>query len=642
MKVPFALVALWTVTVCCLQGCQPEQYREEADKAAYGIIDRAQKRALGRTEPFTIEGPADSLRKKLLLDQSLPYAGPASLGTDYLGALAHWPEENYPAKPAEQPPQPPWQKDRPLVLSLADALRVAARNSRGYQTQKEDVFRAALALDLEANQFRNLLFADVESEYSADYSGEDPTRGLANTGTASWERRLKNGALLTAGFAIDLAKLLTLDRSSSLGLFADATITIPLLRGSGRHIVTEPLTQAEREVVYSLYTFVDFRRTLAVRVAGEYLAVLQQLDQVQNSEDNYRRLIASTRRARRLADAGRLPQIQVDQAFQDELRARDRWVTAQQTYARRLDTFKITLGLPTDASVDLDRAELKRLSREAGGGQAGAAATQPVQAASAPATAPAASAPATDTAASAPATVPAADARVELVQPTTEGGGPLEISPEKAVSIALDRRLDLRTVLDQVQDAQRQVVVAADALRAGLTLTGTGQFGARRGVSSAGSDNAQLRPEKGIYTAGLLLDLPLERTAERNAYRNSFIALERATRDAQELEDQVKLEVRDALRGLLQARESYMIQAQAVALALRRVASTDLFLQAGRAQIRDVLEAQEALVSAQNALTAAIVKYRVAELELQRDMGVLEVDEKGNWREYQPDKSDQK
>ena len=97
------------------------------------------------------------------------------------------------------------------------------------------------------------------------------------------------------------------------------------------------------------------------------------------------------------------------------------------------------------------------------------------------------------------------------------------------------------------------------------------------------------------------------------------------------------MEWKNALRTLLQARESYKIQAQAVALARRRVTSTNLFLQAGRAQIRDVLEAQESLVSAQNALTAALVDYRVAELELQRDMGVLAIDEKGLWREYKPD-----
>ena len=80
-----------------------------------------------------------------------------------------------------------------------------------------------------------------------------------------------------------------------------------------------------------------------------------------------------------------------------------------------------------------------------------------------------------------------------------------------------------------------------------------------------------------------------------------------------------------------------MIQAKSVTVARRRVESTTLFLQAGRAEIRDVLEAQEALVSAQNALTASLVDYRVAELELQRDLGVLEVDDQGLWHEYTPE-----
>ncbi len=619
MKVPLRFILLLTLWVCCVTGCHPGDYRRKADKVGYGIIDRAQKQALGQAEPFTIERPADVLRRKLMLDQGLPNAGPASLGTDYLKPIAHWPEKDYPPRPVESSPQAPWQKDRPLTLGLADALQVAARNNRDYQTRKEDFFRTALTLDLEANQFRNLLYGDVESEYTTDYSGEKPVRGLANTGTTSWQRKLKTGTILTAGFAIDLVKLLTFDRSSSLGLYADATITIPLLQGSGRHIVTEPLTQAEREVIYSLHTFARFKRTLAVRVASEYLSVLQQLDQVQNAEDNYRSLITGTRRASHLAEAGQLPQIQVDQALQDELRARDRWVAALQAYARQKDSFKITLGLPTDANIDLDRGELKRLTEEISPPPT----TQPAVATSAPASA------------------PSADTPVTLVHPTREGGGRFEMSDEKAISIALDNRLDLRTAIGRVFDAQRQVVVTADALRAGLTLTAAGQAGTRRTLGSAGQPDAQLRPEKGVYTAGLLLDLPLERTAERNVYRNSFIEMEQATRDLQELEDQIKLQVRNALRNLLQARESRIIQSQAANLAMRRVNSTELFLQAGRAEIRDVLEAREAMVSAQNALTAALVTYRVAELELQRDMDALEVDEKGNWREYQPEKPNQ-
>lgn len=132
------------------------------------------------------------------------------------------------------------------------------------------------------------------------------------------------------------------------------------------------------------------------------------------------------------------------------------------------------------------------------------------------------------------------------------------------------------------------------------------------------------------------MDLALERTAERNAYRSSLIRFEQAVRNVQQLEDQVKLEVRNGLSRLLEAREGIRIQAEAVRVAERRVASTNLFLEAGRAEIRDLLKAQDALVNAQNALTASLVNYRVNELSLQRDLGRLEVNERGLWRDAEP------
>ena len=49
--------------------------------------------------------------------------------------------------------------------------------------------------------------------------------------------------------------------------------------------------------------------------------------------------------------------------------------------------------------------------------------------------------------------------------------------------------------------------------------------------------------------------------------------------------------------------------------------------------MRDVLEAQAALLSAQNALFSAIRSYRVRELELQKELGLLEVTIDGVWRE---------
>ena len=61
-----------------------------------------------------------------------------------------------------------------------------------------------------------------------------------------------------------------------------------------------------------------------------------------------------------------------------------------------------------------------------------------------------------------------------------------------------------------------------------------------------------------------------------------------------------------------------------------------LFLEAGRAQTRDLLDAQESLVSAETDLVQSLVAYRVAELEIQRDMGLLDVSSEGLWSEFQP------
>ncbi len=309
-----------------------------------------------------------------------------------------------------------------------------------------------------------------------------------------------------------------------------------------------------------------------------------------------------------------MSRVELDQSVQAELNARNSWIGAQERHKRSMDAFKLTLGLPADASVELDRDELVRLAQRAGDSKLALAMRdqQAVPAKPVPATAP-----------------------IELIPPSREEAGPLEMEERRAIDLALANRLDLRAQHGLVIDAQRAVVVAANALEADLTLVASGSTGSGRGLGSSGLSSAtHLRADNAEYAFSANFDLPWERTAERNAYRRSYIALEAAARDVQELEDRVKLDIRNGLRDLLLARETYKIQTQAVALATRRVESSRLFLEAGRVQIRDLLEAEDALLGAQNALTAAIVGYRVSELRLQRDMGVLEVNDKGLWREY--------
>jgi len=602
------IVAVWIVAGCAT----PTQHRTEANETAAEIIGQQQTMALGRTEPFWIETPADTLRRRLLAVQKLMTSGPSSIGSDRLHRPEFWPEKGVAREPFElEPVVGPFGTEKPLKLSLVDALKIGARNSRAYQSQKEIVFLTALDYDLEIDDFRNTYTGLIDALVSADEPGET---GLDVGIDTSISRKFESGAILTGRLAVDLVKLLSDSEEGSVGLIADATVTVPLLRGAGRHIVTEPMKQAERDVVYEIWGFERFKRVFVVQIADQYLRVLQDLDRILNEENNYRRQVVSVRRARRLAQAGRLNKIQLDQARQAELEARQNWILAQLRYERSLDRFKLTLGLPSDARIELDRGELNRLAdsarRALGGADTEGTPEQPV----------------------------GADDAIVLQGFSRAGAGAYELPEPKAVRLALDNRLDLLTNHGRVYDSQRSVVVAANALEAGLELVGSVQSGESRSIATADLSGAKLRFDQGAYAVCANIELPWERTAERNAYRQSYINLERAVRNVQELEDQIKLDVRDRLRTLVDARESYKIQNQSVLLAEQRVKSNKMFLDAGRGnvQIRDVLEAEDALLNAQNGLTAALVGYRVAELQLQSDLGLLRVDETGLWEEFDP------
>lgn len=608
-----------TAASVALVACTAGDYRREADTVAYDIIKEKQTEAFGRTEPFTIERPADTLRRRLMIDQDLPLTGPGALGVRELEPIPHWPNDDYLTRPDPVvDPTADLANSEVVPLSMIDALRVAAHNSREYQDQKENVYRAALSLDLERHFFENTFTGRVTGRYIEDLNDGPDTRGFEGSGDFSATRRLQNGMVLSGAIGLDIVKLLTADQGSSSAVFTDFSIEVPLMRGSGRYIVAEPLIQAERDALYAIYDFEQFKRNFAVSVASSYLSVLQSLDSVDNAEQNYRRRIILHRQSQANARAGRVPGFEVSRTAQDVLSGRESWISSLQSYQRQLDNFKFQLGLPTDAKIELARQELERLAARASEAlEQMAPLAQQLESED---------------------QLVGADAPVELQLPRPEEAGPLELPEATAVQLAFEHRLDLRVTEGNVYDAQRRVVVAADGLRAELTLLGNAAAGERRSLGSAGADNA-LGPrfDEGNYDVLLTLDLPLERTRERNAYRNSLIELEGAVRDLQAKEDEIKLDVRDNLRNLLESRESVRIQSQAVDVAESRVRQTEMLYSAGDVEVREVQDAQNDLVLAQDALTNALVSYRIAELELQRDMDLLEVNEEGIWKEFNPE-----
>jgi outer membrane protein TolC len=142
-----------------------------------------------------------------------------------------------------------------------------------------------------------------------------------------------------------------------------------------------------------------------------------------------------------------------------------------------------------------------------------------------------------------------------------------------------------------------------------------------------------LQFHRGTYGLGFEADLPFDRKAERNAYRRALINLEQSRRQYENNVEEVKLSVRKAYRQLREAAERHKIQVKSLELARSRVESTSLLLKAGRLTTRDLLDSQNALLQAQNNVTAALVDHIVAKLSFFQDVGILQVKPDGMWQE---------
>ncbi len=195
----------------------------------------------------------------------------------------------------------------------------------------------------------------------------------------------------------------------------------------------------------------------------------------------------------------------------------------------------------------------------------------------------------------------------------TRGVPPVKFNASEYVQKALEARLDLMNTYDAIDDAVRQAKVAANNLRTQLNL-------------NLGFDNT------GAYAAGLTFNLPTDMIPERNAYRSALISLDRAKRQFDQAKDQVKLDVINSGRDLEETYQSYLIQKISLDLASKRVESTGLLLQAGRADTRDLLDSQSSYLSARNALSSAIVKYLNDTLDFLQSAEMLDLDDQGVWK----------
>lgn len=442
-----------------------------------------------------------------------------------------------------------------------------AAKSRRYQNQKEQLYLTALNVTEARYMFESHFFFGSSATFSRDPTGAE--RGSINT-EAGINRTLKTGGRIGVTLANDLLRYFTGDPRRSIVNVVSINLMQPILRGGGRYSqAVESLTQAERNLIYALRNYYHFQNEFAVEIVSDYFSLLAQKAIVRNNYTNYLRRVETTKYLE-ARSVDRVSANAVDEARQAELSARIAYINSVASYLSALDAFKLKLDIPLGEQIFLDDSVLEELEQ------------------------------------------------IGLIE--------LNIDRETAFKFAIERHPTILNEIDRFEDSKRKLKVAANALKAELNLIGGASISSERPTDYTNFDIDKIQ-----YNVGLELNLPLDRLRERNAYRTALINFEAQLRNLAYVLDQHKDRLDRGLRDLEQRRLNYLNRLAALKVAERRVEMNQILLEAGRVQIRDLREAQDALIQVQNDLTLTAVSYLEARLQLLLNMGLVDASKPKYW-----------
>lgn len=554
-------MAAAVTALALLGGCSSAHYAKSADRDTYALIQGKGAGVPNMDRNFTVEpGGKAALDSLVKVATAAEYLGPD--GASEVGASQ---------------------------VTLDDSLRLAVRYSRAYQSRKEQLYLSALSLTLTRHQFAPRFSGSANGIYSAANQEKivqevDAVTGLplptvkmvedqriTGTGSLGTDWLIRDVGRITTALTGDFTRFITGDPSLTTASQLSVTILRPLLRDSGFKQQAENYVQAERQMLYDLRDFTQFRKDFTVQVATAYYRVLGSRDSVRTS---YLNLVSSRRnadRTRALAEGGRATQADLGRQAQAELNAENTWLNAVRSYRQQLDSFKIQIGLNVDTNIVLDDRELSSLAI-----------------------------------------------------------GDVDIGVDESLQVALAARLDYQNAKDRLEDATRKATVAAGTLWPKLDLSATGSISS----DPAKSGSFTLPdPDRYRWNAGLSLDPGFDKTTERNAYRSAIITRNSASRALEQQEDTIKLNVRESWRTLDQAKRSYEISQAGVQIAQRRVEEQDLLAELGRARAQDQVDAQTSLIESQNGRSQALVNHMVARLNFWNNLGLLSIRDDGKWND---------
>ncbi len=384
-----------------LFGCSRSFYRDQADYEAYRLIESG------------AEGPGWDLTD---------YA----IDTDPRSRMHDPHNANWPPRPPDDPTShllmhcvdgkrgsPAWRRygttpfvenpywllhvprdeEGSVVLDRQSAVYLARLHSRRYQSELEDLYLSALDVSFQRFRFDAQFFGGHSTFFTAD--GPDRPGGPASRLAVNSDmgrilemrKRFATGTELMVGVANSLVWQFAGPDEYTASSLIDFSLVQPLLRGAGRAVVLEALTDSERALLANIRQMDRFQKTFyantvtgrapdsgpsrgGVRLGtvspgstagvGGLLSLMEQQVRIRNQRANVAGLRESLDQLDSAYEAGRIDRLQVDQARQALYNAQSRLLSIRKTYQDRLDAYKVQLGLPPGLPAKVDDPMLGR------------------------------------------------------------------------------------------------------------------------------------------------------------------------------------------------------------------------------------------------------------------------------------------
>lgn len=296
-------------------------------------------------------------------------------------------------------------------IKLEQAVELGLVNAREFQDRREDLYLAALPVTLERFSFAAQgFFAETAAlDFAGRLTGQNPRNAAAFGSDAAVAKLFPTGALLAVRLANQVVVDLTGERPTTTLSNLSLSLSQPFLRGGGYAVTLEPLTQAERNMVYAMRSYARFRKLFYVAIAAGgdytnnpyslqglsvnlgrgignnltaptvgYLPILLQSATLANQRRNVDALEQYLKLYQAFREGGQQSDLQVGQVETQLLNSRNQ-LLGQTTAATgggggtsagirglldSLDQFKLQLGLPMTVGLDLDSTPLGPVQRQ--------------------------------------------------------------------------------------------------------------------------------------------------------------------------------------------------------------------------------------------------------------------------------------